>query len=301
VPRISLNLSNVLFAGATHRLVEVAVAAERAGVDEVSIGDHVVLTSDLSGHPAGEYPGSADEPWPEPLTVLAAIATATSTIGLATAVLIAPLRPAPLLAKQVATVDALSRGRVALGVSASWSPGEYAAVGIPFAERGRRLTDTIAACRALWESAAATHESPTVSFSEARCSPRPVQDRIPVRFAGPYSRRLHDRVVALGDGWLPFMEDHDAVRSGVDRLRAGLAEVGRDPDRLDVTGLVWPVDDDGYLTPPGDLADLGRSLEAVPEMLDSGVTTLGVGLHYFVDDLDAAGDFCRELVKRVRP
>src|SRR4051812_18674573 len=96
---------------------------------------------------------------PEPLTTLAAMAGATKNIGLMTGILIAPLRPAALLAKTAATLHALSGGRLTLGVSTSWQSEEYAALGGPFRERGRRLDETLRACRELWSHTPASYTS----------------------------------------------------------------------------------------------------------------------------------------------
>src|SRR5215213_11514347 len=104
------NYGPYLGATAWRSLLDLAVAAERAGVDGVSVVDHVVMGSQVDRYPYGRFPGGPQAPWLEPLTVLAAISGVTSRVELATAVLISPLRPAALLAKAAATLDVLSRG-----------------------------------------------------------------------------------------------------------------------------------------------------------------------------------------------
>src|SRR5258708_17796871 len=105
-----------------------------------------------------------EQPQPEPLSTLAAMAGATQRINLLSAIVIAPLRPAGLLAKTGATLHALSRGRFVMGVTTSWQKDEYDALGGPYEQRGQVPDDTIGACRALWEDAPARSRSSIVHF-----------------------------------------------------------------------------------------------------------------------------------------
>lgn len=244
-------------------LVTVAAAADEAGVDRVVVTDHVVMGEDVSAYVWGRFPTAPDEPWLEPLTVLTAIAATTSRARLATGILVAPLRPAALLAKTVATLDVLSGGRVDLGVGVGWQEAEYAAAGLPFAERGRLLDETVAACRELWTASPASYASASVTFAGVHCAPRPVQARLPVWFAGTMGARTLRRVVELGDGWIPIMgATLDDVRAGAQRLREA---AGRP---LDVQAPV-PVRrrDDGSF-------DVEATMAAVPELAAAGVTNV---------------------------
>jgi len=113
------------------------------------------------------------------------MAGATSRTKLVSAVVIAPLRPAGLLAKMAATLHALSRGRFVMGISPSWHKDEYDALGVSFEQRGQIMEDTIGACRALWAHAPASFHSQHVNFDGMHCSPRPApHERIPVWFTG---------------------------------------------------------------------------------------------------------------------
>lgn len=220
---LSLGLPNFgRWYGADPRtLVDVACVAEDAGVDRVVVTDHVVMGADTSAYVWGRFPTGPDEPWLEPLSMLTAIAAATTRIRLATGILIAPLRPAIVLAKTVATLDALSGGRVDLGVGVGWQQAEYDAAGLAFTDRGRLLDETIGACRALWSTSPASFDSPSVAFTDVYCSPRPVQARLPVWFSGTLTERNLRRIVDLGDGWIPIMgASLDDIRDGAGRLRA---------------------------------------------------------------------------------
>ncbi len=118
-----------------HRFVDLARAADGAGVDRVVVVDHVVMGPNTDAYNWGKFPTPPDAPWLEPMTVLAAMAAATTRVRLATGILIAPLRPAVLLAKQAATLDVLSQGRLDLGVGTGWQREEYDAEGLDFAAR----------------------------------------------------------------------------------------------------------------------------------------------------------------------
>jgi probable F420-dependent oxidoreductase len=207
-------------------------------------------------------------------------------VRFSTKILIAPLRPAALLAKTVATLDALSRGRVELGVATGWQREEYAAQGLDWARRGALLTETIEVCRALWSGEPARFASPTLRLDGVVCAPRPVQARIPVWFAG----RLHacnlERICRLGDGWIPEpYSPPETLARGLPALREAWARAGRDPGALGVQG------DLDALAGPDGRPDLRRSLEALPRWIEAGATTLNVVLSLFAGRRRAAAFF----------
>lgn len=266
--------------GGWRGLLDLARAADDAGIDRVIVTDHVVMGRHTENYVWGRFPTPPEAPWMEPLTVLTAMAAVTSTVRLATGILIAPLRPAALLAKTVATLDQLSGGRVDLGVGTGWQREEYDAEGLDFAQRGRLLTDTIAACRALWTDTPATFSSATMSFDDVFCEPKPVQSPLPVWFSGVLHERNVGRIVELGDGWIPIMGSTvDDIREGSTRLRDELARVGRDPSTLQVQGsAVYARDGDGGFDLPGTMA-------SVPLLVEAGATDVAVNLKTFCRDL----------------
>jgi probable F420-dependent oxidoreductase len=202
-------------------LLDVARACEDSGVDRIVVNDHVVMGRGTDAYVWGRFPTAPDGPWLEPLTVLTAMAAVTSRVRLATGILIAGLRPAAVLAKTVATLDVMSGGRVDLGAGVGWQAAEYDAVGLEFRTRGKRLDDTIGACRALWSNLPASFASATISFDDTFCSPQPVQPRLPVWFAGSLTEPNIRRIVDLGDGWIPIMgASVEEIRDGAGRLRA---------------------------------------------------------------------------------
>jgi probable F420-dependent oxidoreductase len=251
-------------------LLDVARACDAAGVDRLVVNDHVVMGHRTDAYVWGRFPTAPDGPWLEPLTVLTAMAAVTSRVRLATGVLIAPLRPAAVLAKTVATLDVLSAGRLDLGVGTGWQSEEYDAVGLDFATRGQRLDDTIGACRALWSELPAAYSSAGATFSETFCSPQPVQARLPVWFAGPLTERNLRRITELGDGWIPIMgASIEDIRAGADRLRSTV-------DRPIVVQAPAPVQKaaDGARDPAATMA-------GVPSLVAAGASDIYVNVASF--------------------
>lgn len=296
IPAVRLTLGIPSFgpffpAGRLHEVVDLARRAEAAGVDTVSVPDHVVMGDRTEAYPWGPFPLPVDVPWLEPLTVLAAIAGATHRVRLATGILIAPLRPAILLAKTAATLDVLSQGRLELGVGVGWQREEFDAAGLDFAARARRLDDTLAACRALWRESPAAFDSETVRFERIWCEPRPVQPGgIPVWFSGTLHRRNLERIVRWGDGWIPIMTaTRDDLADGARRLRDAFAEADRDPARLRVRGSL-PVAKGADGRP-----DLRRTLDRAPDLARAGATDVQLPLLAFVRRPEQVADWLEEL------
>jgi probable F420-dependent oxidoreductase len=293
---ISLTVSGVgrLFGHDLASLVDFARRAEDAGVDQIAMTDHLVIGTKTERYPYGKFPFPNEEPWPEPFVTLAAMAAATRRIRLATAVLIAPLRSAPLLAKTVATLDALSGGRVDLGVGVGWQKEEFTASGIPFGLRTARMMDVLRACRALWRDSPASFSSPTVSFESLWCEPRPVQPGgVPLWFGVAPSARHVANVAEIGAGWLPVGTDLGALRDGVAKMRAGFAAAGRDPATLGVRANVPPaVDAAGKV-------DLDRTLvESAPATVAAGATVLAYPIAAYVRRPEGLAGFVARLGRR---
>jgi probable F420-dependent oxidoreductase len=272
-------------------LVELARHAEDLGVDAVAVADHVVLGPDTSAYPFGDFPLPQDAPFLEPLTVLTAVAMATSRIRLTTGILIAPLRPAPLLAKTVATLDVLSGGRVELGVGVGWHEAEYCASGVDFDGRGVALDHVIGACRALWSQPVATFRSATVGFSNVSSAPLPVQQPLPVLFAGSAHARNLERLATLGDGWITVMgASADVVAAGLARIDAARRDHDCDSAPFLVRSELAPVSD------ARGRPDVEATLAAAPALVQAGITDVQFPLPYFAADLDRAHRVLEDLV-----
>ena len=250
--------------------VEMARAAEAAGFESLWTVEHTVVPASYeSTYPydrSGRMPGSDDAPIPDPLVWLAYLASATSTINLATGILIQPQRNPVVLAKEVATLDHLSGGRVQLGVGVGWLEEEFDAIGIPFAERGRRTDDGIAAMRALWSQDQATYEGEFTSFTDCICRPRPVGGSVPVHIGG-HTDVAARRAGRIGDGFFPASGSHDALAGLFDLVRRTAEESDRDPAAIEFTcggnGVFGP----GALDEAAALAELGVDRIVVPSFL----------------------------------
>lgn len=290
--RLSITAEGAMFAPhEQHRLLDVVRAAEACGADMVDVSEHVLMGEGALHAGQGWEPRHLEQPQPEALSTLAAFAGATTRIGLLSSIVIAPLRPAGLLAKTAATLHALSRGRFVMGVTASWHQDEYEALGVPFAERGQVLTETVAACRALWDYAPASFHGAFVNFDGMHCSPRPAPgERIPVWFGGKFTERNIRRVVDLGDGWMPWgglgMSTEDKA-AAVTTLRERFRAAGRDPWTLEVC--------DGIREVEGSVA---RSLAGVPDLVAAGVTVVRVNVRRFLTSADQAVSITEEVCRR---
>ena len=299
MPRPSLtvglaNYGNTYAADQWHRFVDLARAVEDAGVDRVVVVDHVVMGPHTENYAWGKFPVPPEAPWFEPLIVLAAVAAATERIRLATGILIAPLRPAALLAKQAATLDVLSRGRLDLGVGTGWQREEYDASGFDFERRGQALSDTLAACKALWRDTPAAIDTPTLAFRDIYCEPKPLQSGgVPLWIGGALHARNLDRVVRWGDAWIPIMgASLDDIADGKRRIESAWKDAGRDPAALQVQApLRIERGDDGR-------PDLARSMATVPDLLAAGATDVHVTLRAFTADPEQAAAVSTEIVRR---
>lgn len=219
-------------AGARPEVIRaVAVEAEAAGFTTLWSGEHVVLVD----RPTSRYPYSADgriavpadADWLDPLLGLSFAAAVTSTIGLATGVLLLPEHNPVLAAKQAATLDVLSGGRLTLGVGIGWSAEEFSALGVPFAGRGRRTAEYVAAMRALWADDVASFAGEFTRFESVRVNPKPLRGRrIPVVVGGNSDAALR-RVAAFGDGWYGFNLTAGAAAQRISALTGYCQDVGR--------------------------------------------------------------------------
>jgi probable F420-dependent oxidoreductase len=273
--------------GRLHEVIDLARGAEVAGVDTVIVPDHVVMSENTDAYAWGPFPFPVDVPWLEPMTVLAAIAGATSRLRLATGILIAPLRPAIVLAKIAASLDVLSRGRLELGVGVGWQREEFLAAGLDFDRRAQRLDDTMAACRVLWSESPASFASETVSFEKIWCEPRPIQEGgVPIWFSGTLHRRNRERIVRWGDGWIPIMTaTRDDLREGAKRLGEDFAAADRDPASLRVRGsLEVRIGADKR-------PDLVATLAGAAELARVGATDVQLPLLAFVRKPEQQDDF----------
>jgi probable F420-dependent oxidoreductase len=232
-------------------LLAAARAAEGLGLDDLWLVDHVAIPPDDAEGSGGRYL--------DPLSALAWLAGATSRIGLGTAVLVVPYRPALPTAKAIATLQELSGGRLALGVGVGWMAPEFRALGIAREQRGRLTDETLAQWRAWFAADRAEANGQPFLFL-----PRPPR---PPLFVGGQPPHALERAVALGEGWMPMGMDPDKLRPHAARLRELAAAQGRPPLEIAAVGAL-PLDD-----PP-------RAREQLAALAELGVTRIAHGVRY---------------------
>ncbi len=291
--QISVTVSGLarLFGDDLGAVVDVARIADDAGIHQIVMTDHLAIGPRTDRYPfAAKFPYPPQEPWLEPLTVLAAFASVTSRLRLGTGVLIGPVRPALEIAKAVATIDVLSHGRVDLGLGTGWQREEFTDAGLPFIGRTARMEDAVRACRAVWEEEPpVSFTSDTVSFTDLWCEPRPVQARLPIWFSGAANDATVRRVAELGDGWLPLTIPLEDVAATVERMRIAFRDAGRDPATLGVRqNLAVRTDDEGRV-------DLDATVAPVPDLAARGITTVSVALGRFLRTRADVEPFLRDL------
>jgi probable F420-dependent oxidoreductase len=283
-------------------LVAYAVLADRLGFERFAVPEHMLITPRLEGKLAAAFPFPLDSLWPDPFVLLAAVAGATRSIRLVTAIAIAPLRPAINLAKAAATLDAVSGGRLELGLGIGWMPDELEAAGARMDQRLTWLEDSIGACRALWTQSPATFASSTVSFRNAYCRPLPVQPGgPPILLAGTASSRFVDRVAALADGWIPQAgpdtwsrdsQTEEVLAEGTSLLGAAFARAGRNPDSLIIHVSA------GAMRDGAGRPEIEASLDRIAALREVGATHVALRLSWWVDRPEQVKPFLERVAAR---
>jgi len=247
-----------------------ARAAEEAGFESIWTVEHVVVPSGYEStypyDPSGKMPGGEDSPIPDPLIWLSYLAGVTTQIKLATGVLILPQRNPVVLAKELATLDHLSGGRLLLGIGVGWLEEEFDAIGVPFRERGARTDENVGAMRALWSEETATFEGEHVSFRDCFMSPKPVHGSVPVHVGG-HTEIAARRAGRLGDGFFPGKGSHEELDHLFELVRSTAKEHGRDPDAIEMTTGGSGAIGGGALDEVKALADIGTDRVILPSFL----------------------------------
>jgi probable F420-dependent oxidoreductase len=218
--------------------IRVARAAEEAGLDSVWTGEHLVLPSG----PAELARLPSATPMLDTIAAATWVAAHTSSIKIGTGVIVLPLHHPVLLAKQLASVDVLSNGRLIVGLAAGYIPEELAAVGIPLEERGARMDEYVAALRALWTMPQPVFDGEFVSFRGVDAHPRPVQrPTLPLVFGG-VSDAAFRRAVTVGHGWYGFNMTLDRVSEASDVIRRTEQRYSRPPELGPLEIIITPRD-----------------------------------------------------------
>ena len=214
------------------------VHAEQAGFESVWTVEHVVFPDEYTSRypygPGGKMPARASTPMPDPLVWLTWVAAKTTHLRLGTGIVILPQRNPVILAKEVATLDAMCEGRVELGIGIGWLREEFAALNVPWEQRGARSDEYVAVMRALWAADHVTFAGEYASFGDISCNPKPTRGLVPITIGG-HTAAAAARAGRVGDGFFPAKGSLAKLAELFDIVRSTAIQAGRDPDAIDLT------------------------------------------------------------------
>jgi probable F420-dependent oxidoreductase len=273
-------------------ILRTATAAEELGFHSVWLFDHLFTPTNLESKypysPDGSYPMLPEFPFYDPVSVMAVLAGATERIKFGTRVLIATYRHPVVLAKELATTDAIGGGRMILGVGAGWMAEEFDAVDVPMEERFARLDEHVAVMRQAWQNGTVAHEGRFYSHCEAGFGPQPPQpgNTIPVIVGGHGDAALR-RAARWGDGWAVSAagdklatDPEGAIRERMDTLSRFCEEEGRSVDDLLLVGQAF----------------LGQPVESLRAQADLGIDVIDLMTFAPADQvIDDATKFMNEV------
>src|SRR5262244_2812786 len=215
---------------------EFAQTAETLGYQHILAYDHVIGANPAT-RPGWRPPYTHKDSFHEPFVLFSYLAGLTKTIELVTGIIILPQRQTILVAKQAASLDVLSRGRLRLGIGIGWNPVEYEALGENFKNRGRRSEEQVEVMRKLWTQGLITFQGNWHKITDAGLNPLPIQQPIPIWFGGTDDRALR-RLARLGDGWFPQLRPNDKCRAALESIKDYAREAGRDPSAIGIEGRI---------------------------------------------------------------
>lgn len=228
--KIGLMFANGASASEPGRATDLALQAESIGFESLWAVQHIAVparyTSRYPYSAKGAIPGGNDVAIPDPLIWLSYVAGQTRSIKLATGVLVLPQQHPLVVAKQIATLDRLSGGRMIVGLGAGWLEEEFRAVGQDFASRGRRLEEGIAVLRASWAEGPVAFHGETFDFDDVLVAPKPAQARVPI-YLGGHTERAARRAARIADGFFPLAVRGEQLRSLIGVLRSAASREGR--------------------------------------------------------------------------
>ena len=241
--------------------LEICRRAEAVGFESLWGGEHVIIPDEIySKYPYtddGKIPAEPDTPIPDPLIWLAFAAAAAPTLRLGTCILIVPQRNPLVLAKELATLDQLSGGRVELGLGVGWLKEEFEALGVPWERRGARTDEYVEALHAVWSGTDIEFHGEFVDFDPLTCTPRPKQEKIPILVGGDTPAAIR-RAVKLADGYYPGTGDFSELQKLIADVRHAAEDNGRNPAEIEINA---------HYSVFGD----GDRIEGVEKMQEAGV------------------------------
>src|SRR3984885_5002387 len=220
-------------------LTHLATTAERCGVESIWTVEHVVIPQDYkSPYPysaTGKIPGGEDVSIPDPLQPLSFAAAITKNLKLGTGILILPQRHPIYVAKETATIDQLSKGRLLLGIGSGWLAEEFQALGLDFHKRGAMTDESIRAMRALWTEDSASFHGKHYNFDTVKMFPKPYhKSGIPI-IVGGHSPAAAKRAGRYGDGFFPALGDIGKLKELFAIMTTEARQASRDATKIELT------------------------------------------------------------------
>jgi len=262
--KFGLMYANVGPFGSPEMATHLAQTAERCGVESLWTVEHSVVPvgykSTYPYDPSGRMPAPDQMPLPDPLAWLAYVAAVTRTIKLATGILILPQRHPIYVAKEVATIDVLSNGRVILGIGVGWLQEEFDALGIPFEERAGRTAEAVRAIRSLWKPEPEAFEGKYYRWAPLQSHPKPIQQPgVPI-VVGGHTELSAKRAARYGDGYFPGVAEADKLKALIQTMRDECKRLGRKPEEIEISAGRAQLDLDAVKR----LRDLGVARIMIP-------------------------------------
>ena len=252
-------------------LVTLAIEAESLGYHSVWVSEHLFHATYVASR-------LGDAPYHEALTILTAVAGATSKVRLGTSVLVLPWHHPVQLAKRIASLDDYSEGRVSLGVGVAQTEDEFENLGVPFSRRGRIADEMLTAMKILWTEKYPKFYGKFFNFNDLQFEPKPIQKPFPPLLIGGASRRAIERVVEHGDGWHALSQSPQDIAPVVNELRQ------QRPDTIDVSvRSMTTIMDRSWDRPVEERVTMKGTLEELTAMLqayeDAGVDEVVLDSH----------------------
>jgi len=279
-------------------VVNLAVAAEDAGVDGIMLSDHIVLgpSANSEGEPLNlrDYaaPGNQDPmtPWPSPMVLLSAIAARTTKLRLVFGAIIAPLRHPLNTAKDLGTIDLLSNGRLIVLPTVSWHEEEFRALGVDFSKRGAILDEQLEIWHRAWSDNPISFHGEHYSFDDVYVEPKAYRPGGPTLWFGGSSvhNSLISRMVKYGSGFNPF---GSPTPEELAELSARLTEAGRSMSEIEMVGGIR-----GEFHSADDLANLEEAMDGALTQLRQGYRTMCFKPSMFTDSVAEVPEVCRKVV-----
>ena len=269
-------------------IARVATAADRLGYHLLWTAEHLIFPHEIrTPYPYGaRFPFPVTDPMLEVVSTLSWVAAQTRRSRLSCSVMILPYRNPIVLAKELATLDVLSGGRLTIGVASGWLAEEFEMLGVPFHERGARTDEYLDVLRALWTEERVTFRGRWVQLEDAAFFPKPVQKPHPPIWIGGGSARAFARIVRSGTGWIaPPRPDLETLTSDIRRLRRLVGDSGRDPGAIDVAS-------------GGAARSVTELIERLPELAAAGVTVVNVPALFWARSIDHTIELLEEFAAR---